>query len=127
MFYIVESEKSFHEVTCDLEPVIQRVGFVLLHVHDLGAALRGKDIEFDEECAVFELGNFRLVEKMLAIDLWLGLTLPWRISVFTEDGATRIGLIRPGPQLEGLGRDAQLSSLVREIEDRLIQIVDETR
>ncbi len=85
MFYIVDSEKSFYEVTCDLEPVVQRLGFVLLHVHDLGATLRRKDIELDDECAVFEVGNYRQMERMLAIDIRLGLALPWRIMVFTDN------------------------------------------
>ena len=34
MSYIVESSKSFYEATFDLEPVIQRLGFVILNVHD---------------------------------------------------------------------------------------------
>ena len=127
VFYIVESEKSFYEATRDLEPVIQRLGFTLLHVHDLGASLRCKGIELDDECAVFEVGNFRQMEKMLAVDLRLGMMLPWRISVFTENGVTRIGLLRPASELAGLFRDARLPPLAREIEEKLIQIVDETR
>ena len=127
MFYIVESDKSFHEASFDLEPVIQRLGFVILHVHDLGDTLRRKGSEFDDDCKVFEICNYRQSEKLLAIDMRLSTALPWRISVFTENGATRIGLIRPGPMLVALCQDAGLSPLAREIDGRLIQIVDETR
>lgn len=127
MFYIVESDKSFYEATFDLEPVIQRLGFVILHVHDLGNMLRRKDREFDDDCKVFEICNYRQFEKLLAIDMRLSTALPWRISVFTENGATRIGLIRPAPMLAALGENARLSRLAKAIEEKLIQIVDESR
>ena len=51
MVYIVESDKSFYEASVDLEEVILRLGFSLLHVHDLGASSGGKELEFDEACA----------------------------------------------------------------------------
>ncbi|MDP3439277.1 MAG: DUF302 domain-containing protein [Azonexus sp.] len=127
MFYIVESSKSFYEATFDLEPVVQRLGFVILNVHDLGETLRRREIDLDDECKVFEICNYRLLEKMLAIDMRLSMALPWRISVFTENGATKIGLVRPEPMLAQLCQSAALSRLAREMEEKVIQIVDETR
>lgn len=127
MYYIVESDKSFYEATFDLEPVVQRLGFVILHRHDLSEALRRREIEFDDECQIFEICNYRQTEKLLAIDKRLSLSLPWRISVFTENGATKIGLIRPQPILAVLCPPAEFSRLAREMEEKMIQIVDETR
>lgn len=126
MFYIVESSKSFSEVIFDLEPVVQRLGFVILHTHDLGETLRSRGIDFDEDCQVFDICNYRQIEKLLSIDLRLSLALPWRISVFTENGATRIGLIRPEQMLPLFGQSPQLASTAQEIEERMIQIVDDT-
>ena len=66
------------------------------------------------------------MEKMLAADVRLGLALPWRISVFTENGATRIGLIRPARcWLRFLSVPRVAAG--RELEEKTIQIVDETR
>lgn len=127
MYYIVESDKSFYEATFDLAPVIQRLGFVVLHIHDLGETLRRREIDFDDDCQVFEVGNYRQFEKMLAIDIKLSLVLPWRISVFTENGATKIGLIRPEQMLAGLNQNPELARIAREIEEKMVQIVDETR
>ena len=127
MFYIVDSDKSFYEASTDLVPVIQRLGLSVLHVHDLGGMLDSKEIEFDDECQIFEVGNPRLVEKMLAIDKCLALLLPWRISVFTDNGNTKIGLARPGPLLSAFSQDAGLARLAQELEEKLIQVVDETR
>lgn len=127
MYYIVDSDKSFYEASTDLVPVIQRLGLSVLRMHDLGGMLDSKEIEFDDECQVFDVGNPRLVEKMLAIDMRLSAALPWRISVHTENGNTKIALLRPQPLLTALSPDAALARLAQELEEKLIQIVDETR
>lgn len=127
MFYIAESDKSFYEATVDLEAVLPRLGLAILHVHDLGSIFRGKGIEFDDDCKIYEICSYRQMEKMLALDMRLGAVLPWRISVFTDNGATRIGLLRPAQLLAPLSANAELSRLVGELEEKAIQAVDETR
>lgn len=127
MFYIVESSKSFYEATFDLPPVVQRLGFVILHAQDLGEMLKRKEIDVDDECQVFDVCNYRQMEKMLALDIKLAMTLPWRITVFTEDGATKIGIVRPASFLASQAGNLHLARLLAEIEEKLIQIVDEVR
>jgi uncharacterized protein (DUF302 family) len=127
MVYIVESDKSFYEASVDLEEVILRLGFSLLHVQDLGASLGGKEIEFDEEAKVYAIGSQRLTERLLAIDVSLSLALPFRISVYTENGATKIGMLRPLAVLGALSPLAGHDGMLREFEDKMIQAVDEAR
>lgn len=124
MFYIVESSKSFYEATFDMAPTIQRLGFVILATHDLGEMLQRREIDLDDDCQVFEIGNYRYIEKLLSIDMRLSLTLPWRISVFTENGATKIGVSRPNTIP---GENAELAQLAAEIEAKLVMIVDDAR
>ncbi len=126
MFYCVESDKSFQEATFDLEPVVQRLGFEVLQRHDLSEILCRKGIELDEDCQVFEVGNHRYMEKLLRIDMRFSLMLPWRIAVFTEKGATRIGLARPCGGLAELGQSAEAARILDEIVTKLIIIVAET-
>lgn len=127
MFYVVESSKSFSEVIFDLEPVVQRLGFVILHSSDLGEILRRRESAFDDECAVFDVANFRLLDGLLAADRRLAAVLPWRIVVTTEAGATRIGLLRPESFMAALQGVAAGDPLARELEQRLLQIVAEVR
>ncbi|MBS1158134.1 MAG: hypothetical protein H6R15_553 [Proteobacteria bacterium] len=127
MYYIIESGKSFYEASVDLEEVVLRLGFGVLHIHDLGATLRRKGLDFDEEAKVFEIFNPRQAEKLLAIDMRLNMALPWRISVYTENGATKIGLLRPQPMLAALSADTELARVAREVEEKMIQMVDEAR
>lgn len=127
MIYCVDSDKSFIEAVADLEAVILRLGFAILASHDVGATLRGKGVDIDEECAVFDVCNARLAGRLLAVDMNLSLTLPWRITVATDHGVTRIGLIRPQPVLAALSSATGPVSVAAEIEERLIQMVNESR
>ncbi|MEO8159656.1 MAG: DUF302 domain-containing protein [Betaproteobacteria bacterium] len=127
MYYIVDTKKSFDQAAADLDAAVKRNGFGVLHVHDLGGTLRGKGIEFGEQCKVFEVCNPGQAAKVLSADMRLNMALPCRISVFTDKGKTRIGLIKPVEMLSGLSQDATLLQVAREVEQKTIQMVDEAK
>ncbi len=127
MYYIVETTKSFDQASADLELAVKRHGFGVLHVHDLGATLRSKGIVFDKQCKVFEVCNPVQAAKVLSTDMRLNMALPCRISVFTENGQTRIGLIKPVQMLSALSQDAGLAQIAKEVEDKTIRMVDEAK
>ena len=127
MYYIVETDKSFDQASTDLAAAVVRHGFGVLHVHDLGVTLRGKGITFDEECKVFEVCNPGQAAKVLSTDMRLNMALPCRISVFTDKGQTKIGLIKPVPMLSTLSQDAALVQVAQEVEEKTIQMVDEAK
>jgi len=127
MYYIVETDKSVDQAAADLESAVKRLGFGVLHVHDLGAALRSKGVAFDEKCKIFEVCNPGQAAKVLSADMRLNMALPCRISVFTEKGKTKIGLIRPAQMLSALSEDAALVQVAMEVEEKTIQMVDEAR
>lgn len=118
LFYRVESGKSFYEACHDLAPIVERFGFVIVGQHDLGEMLGRREIDIDEDCQVFDICNYRQAEHLLASDMLLSLLVPWRIAVFTEDGATWLALLRPS---------ALLAAPLAELEEKMIQIIDETR
>ena len=127
MYYIVETGKTFKQASTDLEAAVLRHQFGVLHVHDLGSTLRSKGIAFKEECKVFEVCNPAQAAKVLATDMRLNMALPCRISVYTENGKTRIGLIKPVPMLSALSSDPALVQVAREVEEKTIQMVDEAK
>ncbi|MBE0474816.1 DUF302 domain-containing protein, partial [Rhodoferax sp.] len=106
---------------------VLRHQFGVLHVHDLGATLRSKGIDFAEECKVFEVCNPAQAAKVMAIDMRLNMALPCRISVYTEKGSTRIGLIRPVPMLAALSQDASLLQVAEDVEKKLLAMVEEAQ
>jgi uncharacterized protein (DUF302 family) len=127
MYYIVESEKSFDQASTDLEAAVKRHGFGVMHVHDIGATLRGKGVAFAEQCKVFEVCNPQQAAKVMSADMRLNMALPCRISVFTEKGGTRIGMIKPGRMLAALSTDPKLAPVAREVEAKTMLMIDEAR
>ena len=127
MYYIAKTEKSFDQASADLDAAVKDHGFGVLHIHDLGATLRSKGIEFDEQCKIFEVCNPTQAAKVLSTDMRLNMALPCRISVFTDKGQTKIGLIRPVDMLSALSQDAALVQVAREVEEKTIEMVDEAR
>lgn len=127
MYYIVETPKTFDQASANLESAVKNHGFGVLHVHDLGTTLRSKGVAFEEQCKVFEVCNPLQAAKVLATDMRLNMALPCRISVFTENGKTKIGLIKPEQMLATLSRDATLLQVAKEVEDKTIRMVDEAK
>ena len=127
MYYIVDTPKSFDQAATDLEAAVKRHQFGVLHVHDLGSTLRSKGVDFKDECKVFEVCNPGQAAKVMGLDMRLNMALPCRISVYTEQGQTRIGLIKPAAMLAGLSQDAALLQIANEVEAQTLQMVDEAK
>lgn len=127
MYYIVDTAKSFEQASADLATAVARQGFGVLHVHDLGNTLRGKGLEFAEQCKIFEVCNPQQAAKVMANDMRLNMALPCRISVFTDQGKTRIGLIKPAQMLAALSQDPSLLQVAHEVEAQTIRMVDEAK
>ncbi len=127
MYYIVETDKSFENAVKDLETAVKSHGFGILHIHDLGATLQSKGIEFEEQCKVFEVCNPMQAAKVLSIDMRLNMALPCRISVFTEKSKTHIGLIKPAEMLLALSEDIALNKIAMEVEQTMIKMIDESK
>lgn len=127
MYYIVQSNKSFQQASSDLEATVIRNGFGVLHIHDLGATLRSKGVVFTEQCQVFEVCNPKQAAKVMASDMRLNMALPCRISVYTENGNTSIGLIKPQQMLASLSQNPELLEVAIEVEIATIKMVDEAK
>ena len=127
MYYIVESDKSFDRAVTDLDAAVKQHGFGVLHIHDLGNTLRSKGVDFKEDCKVFEVCNPVQAAKVLATDMRLNMALPCRISVFTENNQTKIGLIKPEQMLSALSDDQALVDTAKEVEEKTKQMVNQAK
>ncbi len=127
MYYIVETEKSFEQAATDLDNEIKKLGFGVLHIHDVAQTLRNKGEDFSENCKVFEVCNPKQANKVLSADMKLNMALPCRISVFTEKGVTKLGLIKPAQMLAALSDDPALTQVAQEVEEATIKMIDNAK
>ncbi len=127
MYYIVESDKSFEQAATDLDVAVKQNGFGVLHIHNIGETLRSKGVEFKDDCKIFEVCNPQQAAKVLSTDMRLNMALPCRISVFTENNKTKIGLIKPQEMLSALSEDEVLAKIAQEVEEKTILMVNQAR
>ncbi|MGN2243259.1 DUF302 domain-containing protein [Frateuria sp. GZRR33] len=127
MYYVAETPKPFAQAVEDLDAAVRRHNFGVLHVHDIGATLRGKGVPFERECKVFEVCNPRQAAKVMETDMRLNMALPCRISVYTEGGRTCIGMVEPDRLLGMLSDDPALRPVADEVQAQMRQMIDEAR
>ncbi|MDX2473393.1 MAG: DUF302 domain-containing protein [Candidatus Krumholzibacteria bacterium] len=127
MYYVAETKKTFEDASADLKTEVEKLGFGVLHIHDLGETLRKKGVDFEENCRVFEVCNPVQAAKVLSVDMRLNMALPCRISVYTENGSTRIGLIKPAQMLSALSNDPALIEVANDVENKTILMIDNAK
>jgi uncharacterized protein (DUF302 family) len=123
-FFILDTPKSFKEASAALQEAVVAEGFGVLAVHDLGQTLRSKGLPFPEQCRIFEVCNPQQAAAVLSTTMDLNMALPCRISVYTETGRTRIGMIRPAAMLAGLSSEASLQEVARAVEASTTAIIE---
>lgn len=64
---------------------------------------------------------------MLATDMRLNMALPCRISVFSDQGKTRIGMVLPSQMLASLSPDPALAQIAADVERATIRMIDDAR
>lgn len=121
---VVDSPQPFEAVCSALEAAIPAHGFGLLTIHDLANTLRGTGIGFREQCRIFEVCQPQQAARVLEADMALNMALPCRISVYTEAGQTKIGMVSPVAMLTALSSDPQLQMVAADVEATTRAIID---
>jgi uncharacterized protein (DUF302 family) len=125
--YIVTTEKPVDQVMTDLQEAVKRNKFGVLNIHDLKQTLEKKEFPISNACFVLDVCNPKQAQKVLTEDIGMNVALPCRVSVYEEEGATRIAMIRPTRLLEGLTDSEHLREVADEVEATLVRIMDESR
>ncbi|HVB47233.1 MAG TPA: DUF302 domain-containing protein [Burkholderiales bacterium] len=127
MKYIVDSKKSVAQAVADLQEAVKRHNFGVLHIHNLQETMRKKGVEFPEECQILEICNPHRAKEVLASDMSLNMALPCRVSVYSQAGTTKIGMLRPSALLATLSDSPALAAVAMEVEAATIRMIEEAK
>jgi len=122
MLEIVESQKTVQEIAQAFPEVCARHQFGVLGTVNIRQKLNEKGLPFDRECLIFEVCNPQQAKKVLDDNIAISTALPCRISVYEENGKTRIATIKPTALL-GLFPNPELAPVAQEVERTIIQIM----
>ncbi len=127
MKYIVSSSKTVDQAVSDLEDSVKRHSFGVLHSYDLKQTLHGKGIELKNECRILEICNPNKAKSVLDSDMSMNMALPCRVSVYSEDGETKIGMILPKAMLSAMSDSARLMEVAEEVEETMLKMIEEAK
>lgn len=118
MQYIAESSKNVEEVAKNLQENIVANGFGVLHIHNLEETMHNKGVELGEACQIFEICNPKLAKEVLSEDMSMNMVLPCRISVYTDKGVTKVGMINPSTLMQESSHAQALKDLASQVEQK---------
>ena len=123
MRYVIESSKTPAAAVEDLRTAAGKHGFGVLHAYDLKETLTSKGFPLAQACHILEVCNPQQASKVLAEDMGLNIALPCRISVYEENGKTRISTALPTKLLSALSDSPALAAVARDVETKMKAIM----
>jgi uncharacterized protein (DUF302 family) len=127
MKYIVETPKSVEQAVADLQAAVQRHKFGVLHIHNLQETLKKKGVDLPNACQILEICNPQKANEVLSEDMDLNMALPCRVSVYSEGGKTKIGMLKPSAMLKLLSDSPVLADVAQDVEKTIIEMISEAK
>jgi uncharacterized protein (DUF302 family) len=124
MRYIVESDKSVEVAVADLQTAVAEHEFGVLNVLNLQQTLKSKGQDLSQSCYILDVCNPVQAVKVLNEDMSMNVALPCRVSVYEQQGATKIAMVKPMTMLTALSDSDVLKAVAEEVEATLIDIID---
>ncbi len=121
--YKKKTSKKFDETVAKIEELTASKQFRVLHVHDVQATLAEKGLE-REPMKIVEICNAKFAHKALGVNHDVGLFMPCKINVYTENGETVVSAMRPA-MISEFFEQPELKALADEVDTIVRSIVDE--
>ena len=119
MRYVIETNKTPEGAVEDLRAAVTAHGFGVLHAYDLKETLTAKGFPLPHACHILEVCNPQQASKVLTEDMGLNIALPCRISVYEEDGKTKIATALPTKLLAALSDSPALAAVAEDVETKM--------
>ena len=94
-------------------------GFGVLHAYDLQETLNSKGFPLPHACHILEVCNPEQASKVLTEDIGMNIALPCRISVYEENGQTKIATALPTKLLSALSASPALAAVAEDVETKM--------
>jgi uncharacterized protein (DUF302 family) len=125
MRFIESSTKTVEQLLADLKDRIKANAFGVLNIHDLKSTLKNKGFDLANACFVLDVCNPKQALYVLSEDIGMNVALPCRMSVYEDQGATKVAMIKPTAMLNALSDSDELKKVAEDVETTLIKIIHE--
>lgn len=124
--YTVKTEKNIDDIIKDITSKLSEIKFGILGTLDFQEIFAKKGIEYPHQYKLLEVCNPQAAKMALDSDPNIGLLLPCTIAVYEKDGENHISLAKP-TSLLSISSNQELQSMGKEIEEKLIQVIDQIK
>ncbi|MCL4502301.1 MAG: DUF302 domain-containing protein [Deltaproteobacteria bacterium] len=121
---VLESSKSVAEIARIFPEVCAEFKFGVLGSIDIRQKLQEKGLVFNRECIIFEVCNPQAAKRVLDDNPAISAALPCRISIYQENGKTKIASILPTALLS-MFPNPELKPVAEEVEHTIVRIMQE--
>jgi len=124
--YTVKTKKNIDKVIEEITTKLLEVKFGVLGTLDFREIFAKKGIDYPHEYKLLEVCNPQAAKRALDSDPNIGLLLPCTIAIYEKDGENYISLAKPTTLL-AVTSNAELESMGKEIEEKLIEVIDNSK
>ena len=125
MQYIEKSSKSVQEVVESIKNTVGDYKFGVLHIHNVKNTLNTKGFDFDRECQILDICNPSIAQNFLNNDMSLSVIMPCKISVYEDNGETKIAMNSLVQLIDDVNPD--FIEQAQEIQETLLTIIDQVK
>jgi uncharacterized protein (DUF302 family) len=124
--YTVKTQKNIEQIIQDITFKLSEIKFGVLGTLDFKEIFAKKGIEYPHQYKLLEVCNPQAAKQALDSDPNIGLLLPCTIAVYEKDGENHISLAKP-TSLLSVSSNQDLQSMGKEIEEKLIQVIEQVK
>lgn len=105
---------------------LSEIKFGILGTLDFKEIFAKKGVDYPHQYKLLEVCNPQAAKQALDSDPAIGLLLPCTIAVYEKNGENFISLAKP-TELLSIASNSELESMGKEIETKLIEIIENTK
>ena len=124
--HTVKTQKNIEQVIKEITAKLLEIKFGVLGVLDFKEIFAKKGVEYPDQYKLLEVCNPHAAKQALDSDPNIGLLLPCTIAVYEKNGEQFISLAKP-TSLLSVSSNKELQSMGKEIEEKLIQVLEEIK
>jgi len=124
--YTVKTQKSMNDAVEEITSNLAKIKFGVLGTLDFKEIFAKKEIDFPNEYKLLEVCNPVAAKQVLDSDPNIGLLLPCTIAIYEKNDENYISLARPTVLLS-VAQNIGLEAMGKEIESKLIKVIDDSK
>jgi len=124
--YTVKTQKSMNDAVEEITSNLAKIKFGVLGTLDFKEIFAKKEIDFPNEYKLLEVCNPAAAKQALDSDPNIGLLLPCTIAIYEKNDENYISLARPTVLLS-VAQNIGLEAMGKEIESKLIKVIDDSK